>query len=69
MINPAKLSRAQRRELQKLAARVEKATISDRKFFERFPHREHRLRYAHAAEVAQEEIAQGEPITIKPTKP
>jgi len=52
-----KLSRAQRREIQKLAMKVDKATASDRRFFERFPHRQHRIRRAHSAEVQQEEIA------------
>jgi hypothetical protein len=32
--------RAQRRLMQKLADRVDRASQSDRRFFERFPHRE-----------------------------
>jgi hypothetical protein len=45
------LSRAQRRQMKKLAARVDKATNADRKFFERFPHRRYRVRLAGPAEV------------------
>jgi hypothetical protein len=45
------LSRAQRRQLKKLATHVEKATNADREFFERFPHRRYRVRLAGPAEV------------------
>ena len=40
------LDRAQRRQLQKLADRVDRVTQADRRFFERFPQRKHRVRKA-----------------------
>jgi hypothetical protein len=54
------LSRAQRRERKKLAARVEKITNADRNFFERFPQRQHRVRLAGRAEVEQDALLAGE---------
>ncbi|MEK9282737.1 hypothetical protein MTR72_24395 [Bradyrhizobium sp. ISRA442] len=53
------LSRAQRRQMKKLAARVEKITDADRKFFERFPHRQHRVRLAGSAEIEQKALMHG----------
>src|SRR4029077_7603798 len=61
-----RLTRNQRREFKRLQAAVDKATRSDRLFFERFPHRNHRLRYAYSAEVRQEAIMVGEAIIIRP---
>jgi hypothetical protein len=55
-----RLSRAQRRQMKKLAARVDKITDADRKFFERFPHRQHRVRLAGRAEVEQDALLAGE---------
>ena len=37
-----RLTRAQRRLMQKLADHVDRVTQADRLFFERFPHRQHR---------------------------
>jgi hypothetical protein len=54
------LSRAQHRQMKKLAARVDKITDADRKFFERFPHRQHRVRLAGRAEVEQDATLTGE---------
>jgi hypothetical protein len=54
------LSRAQRRQLKKLAARVDKATNADRKFFERFPHRRYRVRLVGPAEVEYGALLAGE---------
>lgn len=53
------LSRAQRRQMKKLAARVDKITDADRKFFERFPDRQHRLRVAGRAEIEQDALLAG----------
>ena len=53
------LSRAQRRQMQKLADRVDLVTRSDRKFFERFGHRQHRVRVAAQCEIEQQNIMQG----------
>ncbi len=61
-----KLSRAERREMKKLGDRVDKITQADRLFFERFPHRTHRLRYAHRAEDQQEEVLRGGMLVLDP---
>ena len=50
------LTRTQRRQMQKLADRVDRVTQADRLFFERFPHRMHRVRLASQAEIEQREI-------------
>lgn len=59
-------SRTQRREMKRLATLVEKATNADRLYFERFPDREHRIRYAYTAEIQQEQIIHGEKIIAEP---
>jgi hypothetical protein len=51
MPNP-KLIRA-RRQVQKLAEGIGQVTQADRLFFERFPHRQHRLRIANRVEIEQ----------------
>ena len=61
-----KLSRAQRRQMQKLADKVDRVTQADRLFFERFPHRQHRIRIASAAEIEQQTIIDGEPPWVPP---
>jgi hypothetical protein len=48
--------------MKKLAARVDKITDTDRKFFERFPHRQHRVRVAGRAEIEQNALIVGEDI-------
>ena len=53
------LSRAQRRQMKKLAARVDKATNADRKFFVRFPHRHYRVRFAGRAEIEHDALVAG----------
>lgn len=66
-MSEAKLSRKQRREMQRLAAaRVDKASQSDRLFFERHPDRKHRIRNAHTAEILQAELSSGEPHPTPP---
>ena len=60
------LTRSQRREMQKLAGRVDKVTQADRRFFERFPNRRHRVRLASQAEIAQHELLEGAPIWKPP---
>ena len=57
------LTRAQRRQIQKLADRVDRVAQTDRRFFERFPHRQHRMRIAGAAEIEQHAILNGAPCT------
>jgi hypothetical protein len=47
-----KLSRCERRQIKKLHTKVSKITQADRKYFERFPGRRHRIRFAGRAEVA-----------------
>jgi hypothetical protein len=56
-----KFTRAQRRQIQKLAERVDRVTQADARFFERFPHRKHRIRISGQAEIRQNEIMDGKP--------
>lgn len=60
----SKLTRQQRRQLQKLAEKVDRVTNADRLFFERFPQRRHRVRLASAAEIGQQEIMEGQPLFL-----
>jgi hypothetical protein len=60
------LTRAQRRRLQTLAEKVDHVTQADAEFFERFPHRRHRVRLASDAEIGQHEILEGEPVWTPP---
>ena len=55
---------ARARQLQKLAEQVDRLVISDRVFFERFPHREFRLRHSDNAEVEQCDIFRGSKIDL-----
>jgi hypothetical protein len=61
-----RLTRPQRRLMQKLADRVDRASQSDRRFFERFPHRKHRVRLAGRAEIEQEELLRGAALWAPP---
>ena len=54
-------TRAQRRQMQKLAERVDRVTEADARFFERFPHRQYRVRLSGQAEIRQNEIIDGKP--------
>ena len=48
----AKLSREQRRRLQRLTDRIDRKVLpADRRFFERFPHRAHRIGVASKLEI------------------
>ena len=58
--------KSQRRQLRKLANRVDRMTQGDRKFFERFPHRQHRVRLASRAELQQHELLEDAPLAIQP---
>jgi hypothetical protein len=58
------LTRAQRREMQKLADKTDVVTQADRRFFERFPHRKHRVRLASQSEIGQNEILEGHPVWL-----
>jgi hypothetical protein len=60
------LTRAQRRQMQKLADRVERVKEADRLFFERFPHRKHRVRLASQAEIEQDELLRGTALGAPP---
>ena len=53
------LSRQQRRQMKQLGEKVDLVTESDRRYFERFPDRQHRVRIAGQAEVAQFAIMMG----------
>jgi hypothetical protein len=58
------LSRTQRRQMQKLVDSVDRVTQADRRFFERFRSRQHRVRLASQAEIEQNAIVEGEPQAI-----
>lgn len=58
------LNRTQRRQMQKLADKVDRVTQADRRFFERFPNRRHRVRLASQAEIGQHELLEGQPIFL-----
>jgi hypothetical protein len=60
------LTRAQRRQMQKLADKVDRLTEADRLFFERRPDRQHRVRLAGLAEIEQQALLEGEPLKLKP---
>jgi hypothetical protein len=60
------LTPKQQREMQGLADNVDLVTQADRKFFERRPDRQHRVRLASQAEIGQQELLQGEPIETLP---
>jgi hypothetical protein len=53
----------QRRQLQKIADRVEQMTRADRLFFERFLARQHRVRLASQAEIEERRILENLPLT------
>jgi hypothetical protein len=61
-----KLTRAQRRQMQKLTDQVDKMSQADRRFFERRPDRKHRVRLASRAEIEQNELLEGKPQEIPP---
>jgi transposase len=61
-----KLTRTQRRQLEKLSCHVERVTDTDRVFFEQRPDRKHRVRIASEVEIAQLEIVNGEVMTLPP---
>ena len=58
------ITQAQRRQIQKLAERIDRVTDADLKYFERFPHRQHRIRIASQVEIAQLEIIEGKPVLL-----
>ena len=58
-----KLTRTQQRQMQD---RVDRVTQADRRFFERFPRRQHRVRLTSQAELAQCEILEGQPALPSP---
>jgi hypothetical protein len=53
------LTEKQRRRLRKLSVKVTRITDADRRFFERFPHRQHRVRVASPFEIEQLELING----------
>ena len=61
MSEPIQLARTLRRKMQKFASAVDRITKADRIFFERFPHRKNRVRFAGKAEVDQHSIVDGNP--------
>ena len=61
-----RLTRAQRRQFQKLAELVDKACAADRAYFERRPDREHRIRRSHRAEIWQNDLLCGGDSRLPP---
>ena len=61
-----KFTRSHKRQMQKLAEKVDRITQADRRFFERRPGRQHRVRLAGQAEIAQHELFEGKPVDQKP---
>ncbi len=59
-----KLNTQQRRQMRIAAERVDRVTQADRRFFERFPDRQHRVRLTSAAELEQQTILDGKPPFI-----
>jgi hypothetical protein len=49
-----------------LGKHVDEVTSGDRIYFEQHPHRRHRIRVSHLAEIAQNEIIDGKPWTPPP---
>jgi hypothetical protein len=58
------LTPVQQRRMKKLAERVDHVSQADKRFFERFSGRQHRVRLSSAAEIEQTEILQGEPVWL-----
>jgi len=54
-----KLTRNQRRQIEKLAPHVERLTEADRVFFDQHPDRQHRVRHTGEAELADIETMEG----------
>jgi hypothetical protein len=52
--------------MQKLAEKVDRITQADCCFFERHPGRQHRVRLAGQAEIAQHELFEGKPVDQPP---
>jgi hypothetical protein len=61
-MSTAQLNRA--RQMQKLAERVDRVTQAYGGFFDRFPHRLHRVRLASHAEIGHFELLTGEPMFV-----
>jgi hypothetical protein len=58
-LNGMTLTKAERRRMAQLGEMVDRVTQADRRFFERFPDRTHRLRLASPAEIEQYDIIEG----------
>jgi len=71
-IHDFRLGRAERRrrerQMRNLEAGAARALEADRLYFERFPHRNHRVRLAAAAELDGLRISSGEPLVIPPDR-
>lgn len=61
-----RITRADRRRIEALADAVDRAVAADRRYFERFPKRAHRLRLLSAAERQQLAMASGQDVTPPP---
>ena len=61
-----KHTRAQRRRMQKLADRIDLISEADRKYFERFAYRRHRVRVAGRVELEEDRILLGRARSLPP---
>jgi hypothetical protein len=61
-----RLTPSQKRQMKRLAEKVDRITQADRRFFERRPGRQHRVRLAGQAEIAQQELFEGKPVDQLP---
>ena len=59
-------SRARRRHLQKLTDKIDRVVEADRLFFERFPHRQYRVRFTSRAEIDRQQLIDGRTMKIPP---
>jgi hypothetical protein len=57
---------AKNRVRRRLAELVDEAVETDRRYFANNPHRKHRIRQSHHAEIAEAEIAGGKPLPAPP---
>jgi hypothetical protein len=61
-----KPTRAQRRRIRKQADRIDLISDADRRYFERFPRRRHRVRVAGRVELEEDRILLGRARSLPP---
>ena len=58
------LTRQQKLKIKKLASRIDRVTQADRRFFERRPDRQHRVRIASQAEIEANIVLHASPMRV-----